>query len=632
MADRQKLGKYEIKRELGRGAMGVVYEAFDPSIERRVAIKTIRTDLYEDASLGAMLQRFEHEAKAAGKLNHPNIVTIHEFGRDGKNAYLVMEFVDGKPLSTLLQENAAFAPADAARIVGQVLEALEHAHRNGVIHRDIKPANILVLPDGNIKVTDFGIARLESSTLTQTGFRLGTPMCMSPEQFVGKEVDRRTDIFSAGVVLYELLTGERPFPGSSLTTIMHQVLKVEPPLPTELNVTLPRAFDEVISKAIAKRPSDRYSSAAEFAQALRLATEHPEAAGATALPRSPLPPDASSLGFQPLVDKTVAPTNRPPLDATVAMVRPNGVPPAAKKPPPPRYVAPAEPELAEEPPKRRRWLWFALLIPVVAAALLLGQYAPSGPPAPPVQNRSPAPLPPAQPATPPQTQPPQTPAPPVEPPMPPQAANAAEQSAPPQEHPPSAEPATDAMGLEFWDSVKESKDPRDFKEYLRKYPSGQFAGLAKIRLAELARRPAPAPKPAPPAPPEDKVAAQPEADTAQPGQAGQRVPVEVVRQRALAGYARAMNNPGVFYRDGRDVPQSDTEAVSWFRRAVEKGNEKAMTNLAVMYLRGRGVPRDQKEARALLERAAALGDERAEQMLGRGGYAGEGGRDSRPAR
>ncbi len=266
----RKIGKYEIRREIGRGAMGIVYEAFDPAIERTVALKTILGNQVKDAEAQEMFARFQREAKAAGRLNHPNIVSIYDFGEDNGTSFIAMEFVKGRELKDYFEKNERFPMADIVRIMGQLLDALDYSHNNGIVHRDIKPANIIILPDGQVKVTDFGIARIESSQFTQAGTVLGTPAYMSPEQFMGQTVDRRSDIFSAGVVLYQFLTGERPFSGTA-TTIMHKVLKEDPLPPSELNVQAPQPFDAVIGKAIAKRPEQRYQTAREFADAIRLA-------------------------------------------------------------------------------------------------------------------------------------------------------------------------------------------------------------------------------------------------------------------------------------------------------------------------------------------------------------------------
>jgi serine/threonine protein kinase len=215
--------------------MGVVYKGFDPHIERTVAIKTIRKDALADKDMEPLLARFKREAQAAGRLTHPGIVTVYEYGDDGDSAYIAMEYVHGRELKDFLDNNERFPLETIINIITQLLDALSYSHSQGVVHRDIKPGNILVLQDGRIKVTDFGIARIESSTLTQFGDVIGTPSYMSPEQFGGQQVDKRSDLFSAGVILYHLITGEKPFPGNSMTTIMHRVINTDPPLVSDLN-------------------------------------------------------------------------------------------------------------------------------------------------------------------------------------------------------------------------------------------------------------------------------------------------------------------------------------------------------------------------------------------------------------
>ena len=278
-----RLGKYEIRRELGKGAMGTVYEGFDPVIERTVAIKTIRPEQLEKSQAAEILTRFKREAQAAGRLNHPNIVAIYDYGEvvpegdpatsageSSRIAFIAMEFIKGRELKDHFDANERFVLKDIERIMGELLDALDHAHKHGVVHRDMKPANVILLGDGKVKVADFGIARIETSELTQAGTVLGTPSYMSPEQFLGQPVDGRSDLFSCGVILYQFLTGEKPFTGT-VTTIMHKVLKEEPLPPSTLNVTLPSAWDTVVKKAMAKNPSDRYQTAAEFAAAIKTA-------------------------------------------------------------------------------------------------------------------------------------------------------------------------------------------------------------------------------------------------------------------------------------------------------------------------------------------------------------------------
>jgi serine/threonine protein kinase len=264
----QTLGKYEIRGTLGKGAMGTVYDGWDPLIARRVAIKTVSLPANPDPETAEEIARFRREAQAAGRLSHPNIVAVYDYGETNDIAYIVMEFVDGPSLKSPLDHHERFALADIQRIMDDLLAGLQFSHDHGVVHRDIKPANIMLNSEGRAKIADFGIARIERSSMTQAGTMLGTPAYMSPEQFMGQVVDARTDVYSAGVVLYQLLTGERPFEGG-LTAIMHKVLNTEPPAPSELAVTTPSSLDAVVKRAMAKRPDERYPSASSFAKAIR---------------------------------------------------------------------------------------------------------------------------------------------------------------------------------------------------------------------------------------------------------------------------------------------------------------------------------------------------------------------------
>jgi serine/threonine-protein kinase len=266
------IGKYEIRSQIGRGAMGVVYEAFDSVIERRVAIKMLLTEVFDPAQLADVRVRFKREAHSAGRLSHPSIVTIFDYGEHEGTPYIVMDLMTGEELSRRLDSGARLPLAEVVRIMEQLLGALAYAHESGVIHRDIKPSNIFVLRDGSLKVVDFGIARIESSELTETGAILGTPAYMSPEQFLGLPVDARSDLFSAGVILYQLLTGDRPFTGSP-TTIMQKVLRQDPVEPSVLNPTLSADWDTVVKRALAKKPDQRFGSARQFADAARLVFE-----------------------------------------------------------------------------------------------------------------------------------------------------------------------------------------------------------------------------------------------------------------------------------------------------------------------------------------------------------------------
>ena len=269
----EQLGKYRIDSILGKGAMGVVYKAFDPFIERVVALKTIRKELFSDSQQEDLISRFKNEAQAAGRLNHPNIVMVYDYGEDSESAYIAMEFVEGTPLNTLMLPTKPTALARVTAWMGDLLLALDYAHSRGVVHRDIKPANLLITSHAQVKVSDFGIARIESSTLTQTGSMIGTPSYMSPEQFRGETVDGRSDVFSAGIVLYQLLTGVRPFIGSA-SIVMQQILNEHPAPPSMLLPTLGTGYDAIVARAMAKAPADRYASARAFLDALALVGQH----------------------------------------------------------------------------------------------------------------------------------------------------------------------------------------------------------------------------------------------------------------------------------------------------------------------------------------------------------------------
>ncbi len=265
----RRIGRYEIEQTLGRGAMGVVYLARDPLIGRRVALKTLRLDLDTEYA-GEFRERFFREAKAAGGLNHPGIVTIHDVGEDPESGlvFIAMEYIEGRDLKDLLADGQPVRPSEAARIAADVARALDYAHSMGVVHRDIKPANIILTQDGTAKITDFGIARLESSNLTVEGQFIGTPNFMSPEQITGKPVDGRSDIFSLGVVLFTLLTGERPFAGETMHEVTMKVVQEPCPIPSTFDTNIPPAINPIILKCLEKEPDKRFQTGAEVAQVL----------------------------------------------------------------------------------------------------------------------------------------------------------------------------------------------------------------------------------------------------------------------------------------------------------------------------------------------------------------------------
>jgi serine/threonine protein kinase len=267
---RQTLGRYRIIGELGRGAMGIVYRAVDPLIEREVAIKTLLSDLPEDI-LAEVRERFLREARSAGRLNHPSIVTIFDVGEHEGVAYIAMELLEGRSLQQITRSGEQLAFATIADLVAQVADALDHAQRYSIVHRDVKPANIMVDAAGRAKLTDFGVAHIPASSMTQTGATLGSPRYMSPEQVLGLPPDPRSDLFSLGVVLYEMLTGRNPFmrPNDTAFSLMHRVAG-EPHMPLrEAGSQVPGGFERIVERALAKKPERRYQRAAEMASDLR---------------------------------------------------------------------------------------------------------------------------------------------------------------------------------------------------------------------------------------------------------------------------------------------------------------------------------------------------------------------------
>lgn len=263
-----RLGRYEIVEDLGRGAMGVVYRARDPLIDRTVAIKTIACTGLSRDEVETFERRFFREAQSAGRLNHPNIVTIHEVGRDGDLAYIVMELLEGNTLRSILDSGLVLTEAQVVDIAVQVADGLAFAHANDIVHRDIKPANIFVLANGTVKIADFGVALMPRGSATLVGTVFGSPKYMSPEQVAGKTVDGRSDIFALGAVLYEMLTGVPPFQGDDLAAILHAVLNTDPPPPSARRRKLHPGFDRIVARAMAKDPAQRYQTAYEMADDL----------------------------------------------------------------------------------------------------------------------------------------------------------------------------------------------------------------------------------------------------------------------------------------------------------------------------------------------------------------------------
>ena len=294
------VGRYELASELGRGAMGVVYKATDPVLGRFVAIKTINMALERDG-IENYEARFYKEARAAGGLSHPNIVTIYDVAKNGDIAYMAMEFVEGVELRDLLSSGRPLPVAQAISVAAQVAEGLAYAHERGIVHRDIKPPNIMVTPGGSVKIADFGIARMRASeSLTQTGMMLGSPKYMSPEQVTGSPIDGRSDVFSLGVMLYELAAGAPPFSAHDVQQYMLQIAGAAPAPPSDLNPDLPPMLDLIVARALEKDPARRYQSAADLAADLRECLSQPGMAAPSASASAPAP----ALDFE--LENTIA--------------------------------------------------------------------------------------------------------------------------------------------------------------------------------------------------------------------------------------------------------------------------------------------------------------------------------------
>ncbi len=311
------IGRYQITGSLGYGAMGAVYKAFDPLIKRQLAIKTVRLDIPRSSpQYRSFIDRFQHEAQISGTLSHPGIVTLFDLGDENGLPYFAMEFVDGRTVADVIAEGTRFKPEKVIGLVSQVAAALDYAHSRGVVHRDIKPANLILYDADKVKVTDFGIAKLADAEITHAGALLGTPSYMSPEQAMGEKLDGRSDIFSLGVVAFEMLSGQQPFPGPNVTSILYKLVHVPPvePADLEMNGLVPHKWHEVFGKVLSKKPEQRYQTASAFVQDLEyclgswwsglgsaetvtLAAAAPESVPTAEIPRpaqAPMPAPAAS--------------------------------------------------------------------------------------------------------------------------------------------------------------------------------------------------------------------------------------------------------------------------------------------------------------------------------------------------
>ena len=274
----KKLGRYDLVRVLGKGAMGIVYEGRDPNLDRRVAIKTVKVENLSEEAAAEYEHRFRTEARSAARLQHPNIVSVYDSDRDGDIAFLVMEYIQGDDMKHHLDKGVRYSLEQSLKMIRDLLSALDYAHKQGIVHRDVKPANLLIEPGGRVKLTDFGVARIQDSgeaTRTQ-GSMVGTLKYMSPEQVQGQKIDSRADLFSVGVVLYQLLTDKRPFDGDNDFSIIHQIIGHTPAPPSSFNARLPSAIDAVVARALAKDRDQRFATARDFATALQSAIRRAE--------------------------------------------------------------------------------------------------------------------------------------------------------------------------------------------------------------------------------------------------------------------------------------------------------------------------------------------------------------------
>jgi predicted Ser/Thr protein kinase len=363
-----KAGRYRVVRELGRGSMGVVYEGFDPVIGRRVAIKTMLTENLSPEEFGEYRARFQREAQAAGVLSHPNIVNVFDYGEDGGVLYLVMEYLEGKSLEKLLKGRRILPVETIIPLYDQVCSALDHAHQHGIVHRDIKPANIMIVGGGLVKVTDFGIAKMVSMGMTQAGQVLGTPSYMSPEQVKGRQIDGRSDIFSLGVILYSLATGEKPFPGQDITTVIYKIVNENPIPPRELNASIHPGLSYVICKALAKSPEERYQTCGELADDLKNFRRLGEAVAPSATMMLDVPPLPSSD-----LERTAGPAHVERPAPPVAPAEPARIAPIQRPSPGPAPVQVTAPAPAYEKPRTLPMAWIlTALLGVVILGILGG--------------------------------------------------------------------------------------------------------------------------------------------------------------------------------------------------------------------------------------------------------------------
>lgn len=388
----KQVGRYEIIEELGQGAMGAVYKARDPMMDRVVAVKTILASALTGPLAADYRERFFREARAAGRLAHPGIVTVYDVSEQDGTPFLVMELIEGRTLEKILGSGERFDTERVMELGQQLAEALDYAHKGGVIHRDIKPANIMVTADGRPKITDFGVAKLTAAQVTTTGQLLGTPAFMAPEQFTGAPIDGRADLFALGVMLYWLATGDRPFTGETLMAMSYKIVHTEPVPPRKINPAIPRDLENVIMKCMEKDPAERYQNGEALARDLRTMREGraldtlnrermEHSIDKTALTAAPQPPEADAGEDSMDSAETVAVLQPRPRagSGSPAGIRAGATAPRGTVAAPQQTVSAPAPE-AEHSKRRMLLMIAAIVIVALLVAAVLKKRAPEVPP------------------------------------------------------------------------------------------------------------------------------------------------------------------------------------------------------------------------------------------------------------
>ena len=647
----RRLGKYEIRRQLGKGSMGIVYEGYDALIERRAAIKVIRQEEFDAHQRPELLARLKREAQAAGRLNHPGIVSVYDYGEDttfngGEVAYFAMELIDGRELRDLFDSGQRFTPRETERIMLGLLAALQHAHDRGVTHRDIKPSNVMLLADGSVKVTDFGVARIDRSELTQTGMVLGTPTYMAPEQMLGLEVDGRADLFACGVVLYQFLTGERPFTGS-VTTVIQKVLNEPVDPPSHRNSALVPAWDAVLNMALAKKPEQRFATARAFATAIQRATLLQQDADSKVL----RPSDGTTIARPVATDpQSPAPTLRPMQAAALLALAGMAVggywwsqsgtrvPEGPGLTPPASAVARLAPSAASTSSVITASSAQTAAVKENASSAATAVVAKSGNDnhgptgsARPEAGRSQPKAGDASPSIQDRVEVPAT-ATPVARTTP----AASEPSIGLTARTATRAPAPSAGEIEkqAWSEASGVNSAAAYRAFLQGFPTGRFAGRARVRLAVLEPRlaaPAPMPSAARGATMTPPAAAA--ASGAAPAATLLITRAAAVPQEKIAAPSRqsCQDDAGVDRRCAlilgyyhRSETKDFTQAVKWFRAGADQGEARAQYELAMMYYRAQGVARNNVTGFDWAKKAADQGFALAQNRVGVSFERGEG--------